>query len=107
MDSLSKYILSNGSGEPFVDENKVPLNGSYFGDNGTLLLRFINGFLDGDIFDADGNFLQQKPAVESLTAEGHQEYWRRGRLHRDDGLPAVIARGLSVREFWENGERIG
>ncbi len=105
--SYSKFINLNGIGTPQKDENGNLLNGlrvfadDYDNGKKTLLL-FRNGLLDGDLFDSNGKFIMQKPAVEG---NGHQEYWREGKLHRDNGEPAVLAEGFSVKEWWVNGER--
>ena len=45
----------------------------------------------------------QRPAVDT---DGHIEYWRKGKLHRDDGLEAVYTDGFTTKEYWENGIRI-
>lgn len=54
-----------------------------------------NGELDG------GNL----PAIEG--PKGHLEYFYKGRLHRDGGLPAVVGYGLSKGEIWIHGEYKG
>lgn len=66
-----------------------------------IIMRFRHGLLDGDSFTKDGKLVVQ-PAVET---EGHIEYWRKGKLHRDDGLEAVYTDGFTTKEYWENGER--
>lgn len=107
-ESKSKFIEYNNTQRKSYDENGNPLNGERIlsddYDNGKItLVRFINGFLDGDVFDKNGKFVMQKPAVES---NGHQEYWRQNKLHRDNGEPSVYAEGFSVKEWWENGNRL-
>lgn len=67
-----------------------------------IILRFRHGLLDGDSFTKDGKLIVQ-PAVET---EGHIEYWREGKLHRDDGLEAVYTDGFTTKEYWEKGIRI-
>lgn len=67
-----------------------------------IILRFRHGLLDGDSFSKDGKLIVQ-PAVET---EGHIEYWREGKLHRDDGLEAVYTDGFTTKEYWEKGIRI-
>ena len=105
--SYSKFIDCNGSKVQQKDENGNVLNGlrvfadDYDNGKKTLLL-FRNGYLDGDLFDNSGKFIMQKPAVEG---NGHQEYWRQGKLHRDNGEPAVLAEGFTVKEWWIDGER--
>ena len=106
-ESKSFFYKINSLDKQQVDEDGVPLNGLkvYMDDckkGKKTLLRFINGFLDGDQFDNKGNLLRQKPAVES---EGHQEYWRKNRLHRDNDEPAVLAEGFTIKEYWKDGKR--
>jgi hypothetical protein len=38
-----------------------------------------------------------------VEGPGHLEYWREGKLHRDNGLPAVCSRGFHHREWWTEG----
>ena len=106
--SASMFLNVNNTNSIQKDENGNPCEGirlladAY--DNGKrVILRFRNGMLDGDLFDNEGNLVVQKPAVE---AEGHQEYWRANRLHRDNGEPAVYSNGFTEKEWWENGNRI-
>lgn len=105
--SYSKFLDFNNSNIQQKDENGNVLNGlrvfaSDYDNGETTLLLFKDGLLDGDLFDDDGNLIMQKPAVEG---NGHQEYWRKGKLHRDNGEPAVLAEGFTVKEWWVNGER--
>lgn len=108
MTTASRFFEYNRSDRKAVDEYGSPLEGQRLlkeslesGEN--VILRFHNGLLDGDVFDDNGNFVMQKPAVD---APGHQEYWRKNCLHRDGGEPAVYSQGFSLREWWENGERL-
>jgi hypothetical protein len=64
-------------------------------------LRFKDGYLDGESQTSEGLRLVQA-AVE---AEGHLEYRRQGKLHRDNGLPALYSRKLREREWWIEGAR--
>lgn len=86
------------------DESGNPAEGTRITikDGKAVIMRFRHGLLDGDSFSKDGKLIVQ-PAVET---EGHIEYWRKGKLHRDDGLEAVYAEGFSVKEWWENGNRL-
>lgn len=107
-DSKSKFIHLNNTDIKQLDDDGKPLNGIRIYaddfDNGMkTILRFRNGFLDGDLFNNSGELVLQKPAVES---EGHQEYWRKNKLHRDNGEPAVYSEGFKEKEWWENGVRI-
>ena len=107
--SASLYIHKNFNKYPKYEENNILSNGYRIDENiydnqgKIIILRFRNGFLDGDEFDEDGNFLGTKPAVETI---GHIEYWRNGCLHRDNKQPAVITNGFKICEYWENGNRV-
>ncbi len=93
-----RYLLHQGTvmtypdlqhpadGEVVIDMHDDP---AVFDD---CILRFKNGLLDGG----------DKPAVE-CPETGHAEYWKNGRLHRDDGLPAVITNSGDREEYWLDG----
>lgn len=104
----SLFIDYNNTDNISHGEDGKPLNGMFvhaesYDDGKKVILRFRNGMLDGDVFDKNGNLMMQKPAVE---AEGHQEYWRANKLHRDNDEPAVYSEGFKIKEYWVNGERI-
>lgn len=106
-ESKSIFIQFNGTNKQQVDSDGNLLNGTVLYasdyDNGKkTILRFIDGFLDGDVFDEYGNFVMQNPAVEGT---GHLEFWRKNKLHRDNEEPAVLAEGFSIKEWWESGIR--
>lgn len=106
--SLSRYIFYNLKNIVCQDENGNVINGAKldaeeYSKGNSVLLRFRDGFLDGDVFDDNGNFKEQLPAVEG---KNHQEYWRHNKLHRDGGLPAVISGEPPVFEWWENGVQV-
>ncbi len=90
-----------------TDENEKPAEGLRIGkdkDKNEVLLRFRHGFLDGDSFDKNGTPFTQ-PAVER-PCDGHLEYWRQGKLHRDNDEAAVITAGFMEKEYWEEGMRV-
>lgn len=63
-----------------------------------MIMRFKNGLLHGE----------NEPAVS--CTDGHLEFWKDGRLHKDNG-PAVVnireqPEGQDYEEYWKNGERI-
>lgn len=99
--TLSRYQNLNGTDYRQFDEYGEPLNGTRISEDLKTILRFRDGYLDGDVISR-GRLVVAKPAVET---SGHQEYWRKNRLHRDGGLPAVISDGLSKREWWVDGIR--
>ena len=107
-ESASLYLYANGSDIKKYDENNIPSNGyriveKIFDTQGKIIvLRFRNGYLDGDEFDDNGNFIGTRPAVETV---GHIEYWRNGFLHRDGKQPAIITNRFKTFEFWTQGKR--
>lgn len=102
MKSKSLFIEQNNSQSLFSNENEI-LNGTQIAEDMKTILRFRNGFLDGDVFDEEGKLCEVRPAVEG---PGHLEYWRQNKLHRDNDEPAVISDGFSWKEWWVKGERV-
>lgn len=103
--SVSKFIKSNGSDSVVIDpETGLPAEGIQMYKDHQTILRFHDGLLDGDVYANDGTVKKVKPAVES--ADGSVEYWRKGRLHRDDGLPAVQSMLQGISEWWINGSLV-
>ena len=80
--SDSYHIESNGTSDLCRDKNGRLLEGTVITEDG-VIRRFHKGLLDGDSWTAEGRRITQ-PAV---GCPGHLEYWREGRLHRDQGLP--------------------
>lgn len=101
MPSNSMFLELNGKAEKQTNEAGIPLEGTQI-VNGNIIVRFHDGLMDGDSYTADGK-LQAQPAIET---SGHMEYWRKGHIHRDDNLPAVISKGFSVKEYWTDGNYI-
>ncbi|MBO6185992.1 MAG: hypothetical protein J6O88_15135 [Chryseobacterium sp.] len=107
-DSKSLFIFLNNTKKQQLDADGNPLNGTRiyaedFKNGKQTLLRYIDGYLDGDLFDTKGNLVMQRPAVD---ADGHQEYWRKNRLHRDGNAPAIYSKGFTEEEWWQEGKRI-
>lgn len=101
----SLYISLNKQITQLSDEEGNLLEGTritFDNYDNPIVLRFHNGYLDGDIFDNNGNLIKQKPAVEG---KGHQEYWRHNTLHRDNEEPAIISNNFKTLEYWQNGIR--
>ncbi|MBR2108303.1 MAG: hypothetical protein IJ937_13665 [Treponema sp.] len=107
--SLSKYLQFNNQSIQIFDKFGNPLNGCTIDDKAydihskIIILRFRNGYLDGDEFDESGNYVATRPAVETF---GHIEYWREGYIHRDAGEAAIISNGFKTYEYWENGKQV-
>lgn len=101
METKSLFYVDSETVIRSYDENGNPAEGTrmIIQNDKEVIVRFRNGLLDGDSFTKDGRLIVQ-PAVET---EGHIEYWREGRLHRDDGLPAIYSDDFSIKEYWENG----
>lgn len=99
MNSLA--LAFNNTKNVFLDENGNPLTGTAFLSDNETIIRCKSGFLDGDVFDKNGNLVNVIPAIEG---KGHIEYWRMNKLHRDGNLPAVISNNFTERQFWHNGE---
>ena len=96
--SDSYHVESNGAFDLCRDKNGRLLEGTVITEDG-VIRRFHKGLLDGDSYTPEGRRITQ-PAVEG---PGHLEYWREGKLHRDNGLPAVSSRGFHHREWWTEG----
>ena len=103
METKSLFYVDSETLIRSYDENGNPAEGTRitFRDDKEIVMRFRHGLLDGDSFTKDGKLIVQ-PAVET---EGHIEYWRKGKLHRDDGLEAIYAENFTVKEFWGNGKK--
>ena len=105
--TLSKYVYYNckdiicqdGDGNVITG---AKIDSEAYSHNEVFIVRFRNGFLDGDVYDENGTLKITLPAIEGRN---HQEYWRHNKLHRDGGLPAVISGDPSKVEFWVNGIR--
>lgn len=101
METKSLFYVDSETIIRSTDENGNPAEGTRITikDDKEVIMRFRHGLLDGDSFTKDGKLIVQ-PAVET---EGHIEYWREGKLHRDGGLEAVYTDGFTIKEYWENG----
>ena len=105
--TVSLFYAGDDTPITSTDENGYPAEGLRMGkdkDGNDVLLRFRHGYLDGDSFDRNGTPLTQ-PAVER-PSDGHLEYWRKGKIHRDNSEAAVITAGFTEKEYWINGVRV-
>ena len=85
------------------DDGKYePLNGQYtfhFEDEEEeTICRFVNGYLDGNIYDPYGKIIEKRPALE--YGFGGTEYWVKG---FPDGFPAIVQNFGYYEEDWQNG----
>lgn len=101
--SLSMHLGLNGTDTRQKDENGQLLNCPRIGEDKKTIYRFIDGMLDGDVFSPTGKLVTVKPAIEAPG--GHEEYWRQNKLHRDNHEPAILSKGFTHKEWWENGIR--
>ena len=67
---------------PIIDSDGSLLNGEKQLANGTII-RCVDGFIDGNIYDSRGEVLYTYPAIEH---ELGKEYWTKGLPH---GFPAI------------------
>lgn len=96
----SRSVCKNWIGVPILDTNNRLCEGEKTLPNGTVV-RFVNGLIDGNIYDSDGNSIMQRPAVEYKY--GGQEFWTKG---CPDGYPAVSQNMGYYEEDWTNGHII-
>lgn len=87
---------------PVIGKDGTLLNGQFkFNFDNEIeptLCRFVNGFLDGNIYDANNEVIGILPALE--YSFGGKEFWTKG---KPDGYPAIIQNEGSYEEDWENG----
>lgn len=76
------------------------LNGERRELDGTIV-RYVDGYIDGNIYDKEGNIVQRYPAIEYKDGK---EYWTRG---YPDGFPAILQNYDLDQEYWICGNIIG
>ena len=81
---------------PITDKNNKLLNEEKTLPDGTIV-RFVNGLIDGNIYDKQGNIVTQRPAIEYSSS---QEFWTKG---VPDGFPAVSQNMGYYEEDWKDG----
>lgn len=60
--------------------------------------RFVNGYIDGNVYDKNGIIVARRPAIE-YENDG-MEFWLKG---TPSGSPAVIQEGGKYEESWQGG----
>lgn len=89
-------------GVPVTGKDGKLLNGEYKfnfeNEEEPTVCRFVNGLLDGNFYDSDGNIIERLPALE--YGFGGTEYWTKG---TPDGFPAIVQNFGYYEEDWENG----
>jgi len=98
--SESKSKLKEKFGIQHKERFWKKLNGERRYPDGTIV-RYVDGYIDGNIYDKAGNILQRYPAVEY---EDGKEYWTRG---YPDGFPAILQKSDLDQEYWSCGHIIG
>lgn len=92
----------NFIGVPVIGTNGKFLNGEYKyqfeNEEEETICRFVNGFLDGNIYAPDGSIVKRRPALE--YGFGGMEFWEKG---APEGSPAVIQNFGHYEEDWSNG----
>lgn len=78
---------------PILDKNGELLNGEQHKSDGTII-RFVNGYIDGNIYDSHGEVLFTYPAIEH---EQGKEYWTKG---LPQGFPAISFIFGLYEEYW-------
>lgn len=61
------------------------------------IVRFVNGLIDGNVYDENGNIILQRAAIEYDLG---QEFWTKG---YPSGYPAVSQKMGYYEEDWDNG----
>ena len=98
--SESKSKLKEKFGIQHKERFWKKLNGERRYPDGTIV-RYVDGYIDGNIYDKAGNILQRYPAVEY---EDGKEYWTRG---YPDGFPAILQNYDFDQEYWICGTIVG
>ena len=98
--SESKSKLKDKFGIQYKQNFWKKLNGERRYPDGTIV-RYVDGYIDGNIYDKEGNIVQRYPAVEY---EDGKEYWTRG---YPDGFPAILQNCDLDQEYWICGTIVG
>lgn len=89
-------------GIPIVGKDGKLLNGefkfNFENEEEPTVCRFVNGLLDGNIYDSGGKIIGSQPALE--YSFGGTEYWTKG---FPEGFPAIVQNFGYYEEDWTNG----
>lgn len=96
-ESQSKFLKYIGV--PITNQNNELLNGEKTLKDGTIV-RFVNGLIDGNIYDKQGNVVIQMPAIEYVLG---QEFWEKG---VPKGYPAISQDMGHYEEDWDESDNI-
>ena len=94
MDIPTKARYLHLTDKVFTREDGLPFFGDFVEGEVIFRCRGLNGKLDGGMYSAisDG-------------ARAHLEFWKDGKLHREDG-PAVVSLYGDYQEYWINGMKL-
>lgn len=93
-ESKSKYKAFFG--RPTISKDGKLYNGEQNLPDGTII-RYVNGYIDGNIYDSRGEVVYTYPAIE--YDEG-KEYWTKG---HPNGFPAICQKLGFYEEYWADG----
>ena len=91
----TKSKCKDSFGVAFYDEDGKLINGEKRYYDGTIV-RYVNGLIDGNIYDSKGKIIYTMPAVKHKKGI---EYWEKG---WPQGSPAIIFNRSRYEEYWEN-----
>ena len=98
--SASNSKCKNFIGVKIYGKDGKPMNGEVtLNDGDGTIVRFVDGFIDGNVYDKENNIVEQKPAL--VYSHGGCEFWTKGKPH---GYPAVVQNFGYHEEDWENGQ---
>ena len=96
----SRSVCKEYVGKIVLDKNNRLCEGEKHLPNG-VVVRFVNGLIDGNVYDENGMSILVRPAVQYKY--GGQEFWTKG---YPDGYPAVSQNMGHYEEDWTEGHII-
>lgn len=96
----SNSRCKNYIGILIIDKDNKLCSGEKKLPDGTVV-RFVNGLIDGNDYDANGEIISSRAAVE--YSFGGQEFWTKG---FPKGFPAVSQNLGIYEEDWDDGHII-
>lgn len=94
---ISKSKCLSYLNKRFIDNDGKPYEGVCEVFDG-FSARFVNGYIDGNIYDKNGIIVVRRPAIE-YENDG-MEFWLKG---TPSGSPAVIQDCGKYEESWQGG----
>lgn len=96
----SNSRCKNYIGILIIDKDNKLCSGEKVLPDGTIV-RFVNGFIDGNIYDNNGEIVLSRPAV--IYSCGGQEFWTKG---FPCGFPAISQSYGQYEEDWEDNHLV-